>query len=155
MSEAIFVVACGAAKLDRPAPARELYCSPTFRHILAAAEAEAEATTRDLGVPSRVLIMSAKHGLVSPDAELEPYNVTLDDPGAISTVALAASMILAGVTEGSEFYAMLPGRYLCRLAAAAPADVMVVDTYEAAPGIGFQRAVASSLLRHTDDDLGA
>lgn len=63
----IGLVACSKTKLDRPAPARELYTSPLFR----AASAYAERTY------DRWLILSALHGLVEPDQEIEPYDVTL------------------------------------------------------------------------------
>ena len=50
-------------------PARELYVSPLFR----AARAYAE---REYG-PGRWLILSALHGLVDPDALLDPYDLSL------------------------------------------------------------------------------
>jgi hypothetical protein len=61
------LVGCASAKLSQPAPARELYTSPLFRK----ASAYAEATC------TRWYVLSAKHGLVAPDAILEPYNVKL------------------------------------------------------------------------------
>ena len=61
------LVACAAAKLDRPAPARDLYTSPLYRKARAYVEA-----TCDLW-----FILSAAHGLVRPDTVLEPYDVTL------------------------------------------------------------------------------
>lgn len=147
-----FVIPCGAAKAPGAAPARELYDSANFRLTLAAAQAEAEATTRDLGVEARVLILSALHGLVELDAELEPYDVTMGSPEAIGPVALAASLVLAGAVEGDELYAFLPKAYRELLELAAT-DLPVFDLYEAAPGIGWQRGVSSSLLRHAGLEL--
>lgn len=63
----IGLVGCSATKLDRPAPARELYVSPLF----VKASAYAEATCQ------RWYVLSAKHGLVKPDQVLEPYDVAL------------------------------------------------------------------------------
>ena len=143
-----FIVPCGAEKASEAAPARFLYEGQAFRLALAAAEAEAEATFRDLGLEADVLILSAKHGLVSPDAELEPYDVKVSDAEAIGPVALAASLVMAGVEEGDELYSMLPRAYRELLEEAA-ADLPVFDVYEAAPGIGWQRGVASSLIRHS------
>lgn len=54
------LVGCASQKLRRPAPARELYAS----ELKASAYAE---TTCDRGY-----ILSTKHGLVHPDAVLEP-----------------------------------------------------------------------------------
>jgi hypothetical protein len=49
---------------------------------------------------------------------------------------------------------MLPKAYRARLAAAAfQADIAVQDVYEAAPGIGYQRGVASTLMHHQDAAL--
>ncbi|MET1155545.1 DUF6884 domain-containing protein [Arthrobacter sp.] len=58
---------CAARKLDRPAPARELYVSQLFEKASAYAKA-----TRD-----RWYILSAKHGLIHPDEVIEPYDVRL------------------------------------------------------------------------------
>lgn len=66
-SPPIVVIQCGKAKLDHPAPARDLYISAPFRMARAAVE-------RD-GRPW--LILSARHGLVPPDQVLKPYDRTL------------------------------------------------------------------------------
>ncbi len=60
----IGLVACSAKKHERPAPARELYCSPLFR--LSIADAIRTCTA--------VYVMSAKHGLVELDQVIAPYN---------------------------------------------------------------------------------
>ncbi|WP_426751676.1 DGQHR domain-containing protein DpdB [Myxococcus sp. Y35] len=63
----IALVGCGKAKLTHAAPARELYTGALFRAHLA----EAEATSQ------HVYVVSALHGLLALDAEVEPYDVTL------------------------------------------------------------------------------
>jgi hypothetical protein len=65
----IGLVGCAAAKLSCPAPARDLYTSQLFRKASAYAEANSD----------HWYILSAKHGLVHPDTELEPYDVKLGD----------------------------------------------------------------------------
>jgi hypothetical protein len=65
----LHLVACVAGKLDRPAPACELYTSDWFR--------KARAYVETIGAPWRIL--SAKHGLVHPEQVLEPYNATLGE----------------------------------------------------------------------------
>ena len=67
----VALVACSRVKLDRAAPACDLYFSPLFR----AARAHAE---RQYG-PGRWLILSAHWGLVDPERVLGPYDVTLAD----------------------------------------------------------------------------
>ena len=61
------LVGCASSKLQRPAPARELYTSQLFRKASAYAAATCD----------RWYILSAKHGLVHPDTVLEPYDVKL------------------------------------------------------------------------------
>jgi hypothetical protein len=63
----IGLIACGKAKLDRPAPARELYVGNLFR----ACRAYVESTCDEWA------ILSAKHGLVLPDQVLAPYEQRL------------------------------------------------------------------------------
>lgn len=63
----VALVACSAAKLTHPAPARDLYTSTLFRKASTYAEASC----------ARWYILSAKHGLVHPNTVLAPYDVTL------------------------------------------------------------------------------
>jgi hypothetical protein len=61
------LVGCAAQKLQRPAPAREIYVSQLFKKASAYAEATCD----------RWYILSAKHGLISPDEIIEPYDMRL------------------------------------------------------------------------------
>lgn len=63
----IGVVACSKSKLCHGAPARELYTSPLFKLSLAYAEQHCD----------KVYVVSAFHGLVELDQELDPYDRTL------------------------------------------------------------------------------
>lgn len=63
----IALVGCGKSKLDRAAPARELYTGNLF----AAARAWAETFA------DRWFVLSAKYGLVDPDTVIEPYDLKL------------------------------------------------------------------------------
>ncbi|WP_244982189.1 DGQHR domain-containing protein DpdB [Corallococcus exercitus] len=63
----VALVGCGKAKLKHRAPAHGLYTGNLFRAHLA----EAEATT------PHVYVVSALHGLLPLDEEVEPYDVTL------------------------------------------------------------------------------
>lgn len=62
------LVACCAAKLDRPALAQDIYISPLFKKSRAFAERFGD----------RWLILSAKYGVVRPDETIRPYNQTLN-----------------------------------------------------------------------------
>jgi hypothetical protein len=64
----IILIACVKSKLDRPAPAGELYTSPLFRKNLAYA--------RSLQ-PDHIFVLSAKYGLLELDQVIAPYELTL------------------------------------------------------------------------------
>ncbi|MCY1080315.1 DUF6884 domain-containing protein [Archangium lansingense] len=64
------LVGCGKSKLDRAAPARELYTGPLFRAALEVAESE---------FGQDVWILSAKYRLTDPNEGLEPYDLHLED----------------------------------------------------------------------------
>lgn len=64
----IAYVGCGAAKRDEQAPAADLYTSSYF------------SLKRELAqkLCDEWFILSAKHGVLSPDEEIEPYDASLD-----------------------------------------------------------------------------
>ena len=66
------LVSCGATKLPRAALAKDLYISDRFRKTRLLVERE--------GWPW--FILSAKHGLLDPEREIEWYDMTLDTMGA-------------------------------------------------------------------------
>lgn len=63
----LYLIACSAAKLDRTAPAAELYQGQAFKLAMAAADRAG----------ADVVILSALHGAVTPTRQLQPYNKTL------------------------------------------------------------------------------
>lgn len=68
----VLLLGCTAEKLDHPAEAQDLYCSPRFakRRLYAKATGKLWA------------IISAKHGLLMPDELIEPYDLSLDSLSA-------------------------------------------------------------------------
>jgi hypothetical protein len=76
-SLAIVLVACGKQKLKTRATARTLYTGDLFLKARAWAEHNA----------SSWFILSAKHGLLHPDAEVDPYDESL---ASFSTAGLLA-----------------------------------------------------------------
>jgi len=66
---AVTVIQCSDTKLDRPAPAWELYTGNVFR-----AQRQLAA---DLGYPVRIL--SAKYGVLRPEEIVEPYDLSIRD----------------------------------------------------------------------------
>lgn len=146
MATTTYLVPCGAAKQDAPTAARDLYTSSTFRMVLQAAEAAA-AADREYGDDAQVFIVSALHGLVALDTVVAPYDVKMGDAASIGADALAAQFAAAGIGWGDGVYAFLPKAYLAVAdAALRTLDVWVQPVYEAAPGIGYQRGVAASVV---------
>jgi hypothetical protein len=107
------LVSCVGLKLDRPAPARDLYISPWFRKVRRVVE------------KGPWFILSAKHGLVTPEKVIEPYNVTLADmpiserrawasrvTEAIAVTGYAASVqVFAGARYREFLMSFLCGRF--------------------------------------------
>jgi hypothetical protein len=65
----LYLIACSARKLDRAAPAKDLYQGQAFSLAYKAATAAG----------ADVVILSALHGATDPNAVLNPYNVTLSE----------------------------------------------------------------------------
>jgi hypothetical protein len=136
-----YFIPCSARKGTRPAAARDLYTGPMFRHTLACAEANA-ALDRAAGNPARILILSARHGLVGLDDELAPYDTKMGGPGSVTPALLAGQAWQHGIRNGSDVYALLPAAYYGLLDDALKRlDVYLQDVYEATAGIGEQRHV--------------
>lgn len=139
-----YIIPCGAGKLDRAAPARHLYTGSMFRHALTNVQRLAAQDVADGCGPVRVLILSARHGLVELDTVLQPYEQRMDRPGSASAQTLADQAAGLGIDWGAQVYAFLPRPYLARLdEALRTLDVYVQDVYEACGGIGDQRRVLS------------
>ena len=65
----IVLLSCTKSKLDKPAPAKDMYSpSPMFQKTKAYGE-----TLK----PDKMFILSAKYGLLPMDKQIEPYDLTL------------------------------------------------------------------------------
>lgn len=148
----LIVVPCAADKAATPMAARDLYTSANFAHTLGAAELEAIDTVRVCGTSTTVMILSAKHGLVALDQIVAPYDTKMGDEGDVDAATIAAQI---AELAPRAIVSLLPSAYAARLTAAVAAVnddednewVELMDAYEDAPGIGFQRGVAGSLKR--------
>lgn len=65
----VVLISCVSTKLDGKAKAKDLYISPLFTMNYAYAQSLN---------PHAIYILSAKHGLVDPEQEIETYNETLN-----------------------------------------------------------------------------
>jgi hypothetical protein len=80
----VVLIACGKRKGFGRARARDLYQGDLFRKSMAYA--------RSL-LPDAIYILSAKHGLLAPDAEIDPYDVTLKAMNKEQRAAWASSVL--------------------------------------------------------------
>ncbi|WP_435065935.1 DUF6884 domain-containing protein [Halobaculum sp. EA56] len=99
------LVGCGAAKRDERSEARELYTSTYF-----AKKREYAETVGD-----EWAILSAEHGLVEPDDELDPYETHIDDLNGDALDELAHKVGLEliewlGATDPADEIVVLAGR---------------------------------------------
>ena len=69
MAKRIVLISCASKKCAQRTKAKDLYISTLFRFNLKYAYSLK---------PDAVFILSAKYGLLDLDAEIEPYNVTLN-----------------------------------------------------------------------------
>lgn len=148
----LVIIPCAAAKLAGSHAAADLYASANFAHMLRSAQVHAADTAAALEVTTTVMVLSARYGLVELDQVLANYDTKMGDADCITAAGVAAQLAeLAPTTIES----LLPSAYRATLEAAvdqlnddeANAWIEFLDVFEAAPGIGFQRGVASSLVR--------
>ncbi|MEU7524102.1 DUF6884 domain-containing protein [Saccharothrix sp. NPDC042600] len=146
----LFVVPCGRAKLDIPAPARQLYTGPMFRFCLAVVEQEAALVT-EAGIPARVLILSARHGLLDPDTQIAPYEQTMTAPGAVTARRLADNsrpstpITTPRSSPSCPRHTWPDSATPSNWSSDARHAMHLRDAYDAAPGIGHQRRILSQL----------
>jgi len=65
----IVLISCSKSKLDKPAPARELYTGQLFKKAVAWTERQGH----------QWFVISALHGLVAPNQSIASYNYSLKD----------------------------------------------------------------------------
>ncbi|MFD8597701.1 DUF6884 domain-containing protein [Kitasatospora sp. NPDC059646] len=104
--ERVIIVPCGGAKSSRPERAGEMYTGSYHRAARRAAEKLADRNTR-------ILILSAKYGLLPLDEWISPYDLKAGDPGTITPEALrhqAFELLLGGaevtVLGGAAYVAL-------------------------------------------------
>ena len=80
----IVLISCVSKKLASRAMARDIYISPLFRLNLAYAESLK---------PDAIYVLSAKHGLLSLDENIAPYDLTLNTMSSGQIRAWAADVV--------------------------------------------------------------
>ena len=102
----IVLIGCSKSKLDRPAPARELYTGQLFKKAVAWAERQGY----------QWFVISALHGLVTPNQTIAPYDYSLKHRRGSrereSWAHLAiSSQLTIHVSKGSHAFLIMPELY--------------------------------------------
>jgi hypothetical protein len=92
MGRRVVLISCVSAKLDRPAPARDLYTSPLFCGCLRYAEGL---------TPDAIYVLSAQYGLVPIDRVIAPYDLTLNNMG-VEAIRAWARCVLADLERVAD-----------------------------------------------------
>lgn len=131
----LVIVGCGAAKLGHAAPAADLYTGQHFRAALATALA--------IAPHHRILILSARYGLVRPTEVIAPYDLTVGQQGAVHAEIIAADARRLGVDRAAPVVVLASARYAALCRAVWP-EVVTPLTGQ---GIGYQRATLARIRR--------
>ncbi|MBK5052923.1 hypothetical protein IQ289_31560 [Burkholderia sp. R-70006] len=142
----VLLMACSAAKLDRAAPAIELYRGVMFGSYSAHVRRQAQPV---------VLILSALHGFVAADTLLEPYEQKMSRDRAEEMLAQLPRYMSDVIwpTDAREVF-LAGGMQYRRVMRAAIARLMTdgkmdasLPIAETSGGIGFQRSQLGRYLR--------
>lgn len=106
MRKRIILISCVSKKLAHHAKAKDLYISTLFKLNLKYAEQLA---------PDEIFVLSAKHGLLTLEQEVEPYEQTLNDMRS-SEIRVWANRIIEQIREhfiidDSEFTFLAGDKY--------------------------------------------
>lgn len=135
------MVPCGGRKLQRPAPAGELYVGSYHR---ACRRAAAVLSLR------RTLILSARHGLVGLEDVLAPYDTIFGDPDAVTPDHVAAQADQRGLRAVAGVVVLAGRRYVAATRLAWP---HALDPLAGSRGIGEQLARLAEIARLGPDAL--
>lgn len=145
MSTVLIMMACSAAKLDHAAPATELYQGVMFQTLRAHLPAGEDQPC--------VVILSAEHGLVCDNDEIEPYEreMTKERSDELVSAGYPDDFYFDGdpfeqiILAGGELYRRVMRVYIETMrefGAVAPGAVVI----ETCGGIGEQRHQLGAFL---------
>lgn len=130
----IGLVACGKGKLDRPAPARDLYNGALFRKASAYCEDAYDGW----------FILSAKHELIDPETIVEPYDLSLshlDQPERHAWAARVVADLRRRDLMDAEFFLHAGEKY------AKPLEPLLGASQRPLRGLGIGRQLAWYVAR--------
>lgn len=101
----VVLISCTKEKLDREAPARELYQGRLFLASVRYAEA----------IGARWFVLSAAHGLVDPDQPIAPYDQTLvgaNKPDLMTWAAMVSDQLGERLPDVKRFTVLAGAEYV-------------------------------------------
>ncbi|CAG6399003.1 hypothetical protein NMG29_11715 [Streptomyces cocklensis] len=107
----LIVIPCGARKLDRPARAADMYVGSYHRACRRAAQALR---------PDRLLILSARHGLLALDDEIEPYDTPHGAADAVTALFVREQAARRGIEQLDPVVALGGARHVALAKAVWP-----------------------------------
>lgn len=128
------LVACGSSKRDGSNPSWGLYSSTLFEKSWAAASL--------VGQP---FVMSAKHGLLTVDDRITPYNETLKNYSAEEKQAWAHE-VASSLPDKYDTVVLFGGRDYVDPLIEAFNNIEVIDPYQNTSGNGRQMSVAGDII---------
>jgi hypothetical protein len=145
MNNYLVIMACSATKLQRPAPAFDLYQGVFYSTFRANVEAHARPN---------VMILSALHGFVHPETVIDPYEQLMTADRAEAMLRDLPRYLCAGWPQRASNVLLVGGREYRRVMRAAvshlsasgrvTSDASIVETIG---GIGYQRSQLGGYLR--------
>ncbi|MFS8981211.1 hypothetical protein PO002_43755 [Cupriavidus necator] len=138
---ALLLMACSGMKLDRHAPAIDLYTGVMYQSYRAHLRSDAAP---------HVLILSARHGFLHPDTEIAPYDERMTRQRADEMMADLSSYLRPGAWPTRVGTVMLAGgkeyRRIMRAALARRYGPALPVMHETNGGIGTQRSQLGAFL---------
>ncbi len=116
---ALVIIPCGAAKRDYACQAHEMYVGTYFKACLRWA---LSATT-----PDRVLILSAKYGLLPLQQQIEPYDVTFGRDSSVTVDEVRRQATAMGLRAETKVLVAAGKRYVAMVQAVWPTARNVLD----------------------------
>lgn len=136
MTVKFVIIPCGGAKLEEPAPARDLYTGSMYRDQL--------ATALTMTSPENIRILSAKHGLIQLDQIIAPYDLKMGQKGSVTSETLAGQLdTMRPTKESYTIDALLPKAYAAALENAT--GDWIVNHFAGTAGIGYQKQVLKNI----------
>lgn len=136
----LVIVPCGGRKLTVPAPAGEMYVGSYHAATRRAAAALAAATG------ARVMILSAKYGLLDLDRLIAPYEQHMSKPGAITRGELTAQARALGIDQATDVTVIAGRAYADAVTSVWPHATRPLDGTR---GMGEQKARMARMGRDT------